>query len=305
MRKNRKLLCERIKKFVALCIELESKGGSEEDGYLFEDALELQTRILDSVGLPETPDYVKLLHFDTPPDTEEINEVADRLYQAAAEYLSEPVKTDYQILQEGQSAKLGVFYVLPKMKIMTHVYTLFVYDEILLKYKDSIDNVLRELQLFNKTPWLPGRIGRLYRFGYDETSKKVQKLIALIEPYGLKYFQDFFVYSRAKYLTEQEVEQMCYHTQIVEEWMKSPSIMEKKGTIDYYHIDEEEYKELEELGLFPDHSSEKQKEKARQLLARPGEDYTDEELTFLGRMDLSGLSDKSQGLAWWYMKELS
>ena len=82
----------------------------------------------------------------------------------------------------------------------------------------------------------------------------------------------------------------------------------KERIIDQYDLEEEEYKELEDLGLVPYRGGEAQKAKAEELFARELKKdmdvfntYTYEELEFLGRMDLSRLQRKSQALAEYYM----
>ena len=80
----------------------------------------------------------------------------------------------------------------------------------------------------------------------------------------------------------------------------------KEFIMDNYDLEEEDYKELEDLGLVPDRESEIQKKKVEELFARElkekvFETYSDEELIFLGRMDLTRLQQKSQSLAEMYM----
>ena len=80
----------------------------------------------------------------------------------------------------------------------------------------------------------------------------------------------------------------------------------KEYIIDYYDLDDEEYTELEELGLVPDKSDPKAIAKAEELFARelkenPFDTYTDEELQFIGRMDVERLIRKHQGLGEEYM----
>jgi len=67
-----------------------------------------------------------------------------------------------------------------------------------------------------------------------------------------------------------------------------------------YYDHEDIGKELERLGLIPDHSEEAKK-KVDELLAREGDDYSYEELLFLGHMDLGRLQLKSRVAAEEYM----
>jgi len=74
---------------------------------------------------------------------------------------------------------------------------------------------------------------------------------------------------------------------------------EQKKWIEYYDL-EEESDELERLGLIPDHS-ESAKAKVNELLNRADDNYSYEELIFLGHMDLQRLQLKSEAAAEEYM----
>jgi len=74
---------------------------------------------------------------------------------------------------------------------------------------------------------------------------------------------------------------------------------EQEKWIEYYDL-EEEGSEMEELGLIPDHSEEAKK-KVDELLARERDDYSYEELLFLGHVDLMRLKRKSEVAAEEYM----
>jgi hypothetical protein len=60
-----------------------------------------------------------------------------------------PTETSISVLTKAKDLKLDPFGVLPELKIITHIYSIFVYEEILLKERDTSENVLKELELFN------------------------------------------------------------------------------------------------------------------------------------------------------------
>jgi hypothetical protein len=60
--------------------------------------------------------------------------------------------------------------------------------------------------------------------------------------------------------------------------------LSKIGVMEYYDLEEEEFKELEESGLVPD-KSEKCMEKFAALLKKSSP-FSEEEILFLGRVDL-------------------
>jgi hypothetical protein len=89
---------------------------------------------------------------------------------------------------------------------------------------------------------------------------------------------------------------------------KNQRVMTAKERImnNYPLMEEEDYQELEKLGFVPDKLSKMQQKKAEDLFSRElkedvFETYTDDELIFLGRMDLSRLGNKSRSLAYLYM----
>lgn len=90
------------------------------------------------------------------------------------------------------SSKLDVFSVLPELSIPTHVYTIFVYNEILLKKKDLIENITHEFRCVYQFELLDilGKLG----LGYltDET-----EIVELLEQFGLKYIQQFLFYAKS------------------------------------------------------------------------------------------------------------
>ena len=169
-----------------LQITLNMNGGPQNDADCFEQMLEIQDKILRSFGLPIIPDYERILYFDNPPTDAEISNRILKLYQSAVEYLSSNTKSNLQILKEAQKLKLNAFSVLPELSIPTHTYTIFVYEEILLKQKDIPENVLHELKLVTKSNIL-STLGKLEQnLIHDEND-----IIEILENIGVKYIRQF------------------------------------------------------------------------------------------------------------------
>ena len=184
-------LNDELKALSKMQIYLEQQGGPEKNGEmgeLFEQILEIEDNILDQLGLPTNhPFYVELLRFDTPPTDYEISNRIKQLHECATAYLNRDVKTDIEILKEAQSIQLDAMYVLPELAIETHTYTIFVYDEILLKEQDAIENVLHELKTVNQYILLD-TIGKLGAGCLTDTNE----IIELLEYFGLKYIRQFY-----------------------------------------------------------------------------------------------------------------
>ncbi len=77
------------------------------------------------------------------------------------------------------------------MKIPTHLYTLFVYNEILLKKKDIVENILHELKFVNRSEILDA-LGKLIN-NYKESSKESAELIEFLNDCGVAYLQQFII----------------------------------------------------------------------------------------------------------------
>ena len=85
-------------------------------------------------------------------------------------------------MKNAQEFNQDVSSVLAELKVKNHSYTHFVFDEILLKKKDTVENVLHELRLTKDIEILTalGHIG----FIDDETLKEMTQLLKEV---GIKY----------------------------------------------------------------------------------------------------------------------
>lgn len=170
-------------------LELELKGGPEKDGGLFERIIETFNDVLGSFGLPVISRHERLLWFKEIPTAHEIDKLILQLHQLATDYLLSSSKSELQILQEAQQGKEDAFNVLPELKIRTHIYTCFVYDEILKKRKDKVENILTDLRFVNDK-------------GYLETIAKIKfrkneehsQLVNYLNKKGVRYINQFLHY---------------------------------------------------------------------------------------------------------------
>jgi hypothetical protein len=167
---------------------LDEKGGPAEDGQLFEQILEVQDEILKSFGLPATSDNGNLLWFGSLPTDSEVENRIKQLHETATNYLLSNAKPGLQILREAQEFNQDPFVVLPELKISTHTYTFFVYNEILLKKKDTVENILHDLELVNY-PEVLEAIGNLEQ---AQAEKSVQ-IIQFLKETGVKYLDEFLL----------------------------------------------------------------------------------------------------------------
>ncbi|MFN5628202.1 MAG: hypothetical protein ACK48W_02845 [Bacteroidota bacterium] len=128
---------------------LKKLGGPENNSELFEEIFSIEDDILKSFGLPENSKFAQILKRNNIPSNHELEEMIFILENIASEYLLAPTETSISVLTKAKDLKLDPFGVLPELKIITHIYSIFVYEEILLKERDTSENVLKELELFN------------------------------------------------------------------------------------------------------------------------------------------------------------
>ena len=173
-----------------LQISLVKKGGPSDDGQLFEQILELQDGILKSFGLPSTPDYEKILYFKTLPTDTEVYERIKILHQTAIKYLLSNAKSELQILRDAQEIRQDIFLVLPELKITIHTYTIFVYEKILLKRKDIVENILHDLKFVNH----PDILDALGRIGQGKLENE-PAVVSILKAVGVKYIDQFIMHN--------------------------------------------------------------------------------------------------------------
>lgn len=178
-----------------LQLALNKAGGPTKNGELFEEILQIQESVLSKFGLPTNhPACESYLYFETPPTDTEISNRIKLLHELAVDYLSSEPLSDIKILQIARQDYRNALNVLAELSLPTHSYTVFVYEDILLEDKDTIENVLHELRFVSK-------LGVLQTLGELEQGaiKNETEIIKLLEINGLKYIQQFvFNYKNRK-----------------------------------------------------------------------------------------------------------
>ncbi len=173
-------------KLANLNIKLRKLGGPEKNGLLFENMMKMEDELLDTFGLPLNPDYVELIRFSSTPSEEELHQMIVLLHELAQDYLLAEVKTSHEILTQAQQNEEDAILVLPELKVQLSLYTLFVYDEILMKQKDSIAHVWDEFKLCKDE-----KIRSLIANLSDPNTDEVALLSIMLEANGLRYVKQF------------------------------------------------------------------------------------------------------------------
>jgi len=166
--------------------QLEDAGGPEAESGLFEQFLAARVDLLEKFGLPETEEFLFLLASgDVLTDTE-AGEVVAELHQAATNYLLSPVRREVQVLEDAFAAQSNPFNVLPEIGVITHTYTLFVYETMLLQQQHPAQEVWACLKK-TRQPEVIEALGNLY--SADPTEAEVP--LALLRISGLNYLDEF------------------------------------------------------------------------------------------------------------------
>ena len=177
-----------IAELAKMNVDLEKKGGPSKAGKLFEHILEKEQELLEKLDLPNTPYYQGLLRFDSIPWEKEIDDLMNLLYHEIESQKTKEKKSDIELLIEAKKANRDPMFILPQLGIPTHVYTLFVYNNILMYAQDEPENILSELKLVNN-PDLLEIIGEM---GYSpDWLENAEKQIAFLEGKGLKYIRQY------------------------------------------------------------------------------------------------------------------
>ncbi len=156
------------------------------DAETFEETIYLEENILDKFGLPYLTEYIEIINKVT--ESTEIPKAVKELEQEAIQFLLSTPLTDIKLLEYAKYFEIDPFSILPELKILTHVYTLYVYNEILLTGKDSISNVLWEFNIIKSNSDILNEIGIVS----EEKLYKEHPLYSKLMNLKLKYF-DYFI----------------------------------------------------------------------------------------------------------------
>ena len=177
-----------IAELARMNIDLEKKGGPSKAGKLFERILEKEQELLEKLDLPNTPYYQGLLRFDSIPWEKEIDDLINLLYREIENQKTKEKKSDIELLIEAKKSNRDPMFILPQLGIETHVYTLFVYNNILMFGQDEPENILSELKLVNNFDLL--EITGKMKYSTDWL-ERAEKQIAFLEGKGLKYIRQY------------------------------------------------------------------------------------------------------------------
>ena len=158
-----------------------------DDGYHTE-LYQNERLILSFFGLPEKPKYHLLLSnraFFQDVKEREPERIFQTLSRKAERYLSARNKTSRHLLSMAKATKADPCEILPELKIPVHSYTLYLYNEIVLKNEALHDWVIREFEMLKKNV-----LADIYLLCFDNNYKNnpIYKNLSAI---GLQFLDSF------------------------------------------------------------------------------------------------------------------
>lgn len=156
------------------------------------EAFLLENAILQAFGLPDKVKNHLLIYnlaktYRNNPLKED--ELFYELSVRAEEYLSSRPKTVKQLLSLAKEHRKNPFDVLPELETNVNSYTLYIYNEILLKNKAPDVDVLEEFTLLKKLNCL----SYIYLLCFDKNYKE-NPVFADLQNSGLKYLTSYLQY---------------------------------------------------------------------------------------------------------------
>ncbi|WP_061298456.1 restriction endonuclease [Leptospira borgpetersenii] len=184
-----------LQKYYDLCRELHSAGGPGGHGFLFEEILFFEERILSKYLLPPTLENLTILRIGNPFAVSDqiIERCMVNLEKAKRRYAQRPVKSRLEVLTEALTiADPNPFEFLPRIGIGTHVYQIFLFEEKLIYGQESVANVLKEMLLAEDHLQELG----LLEYGEEGSMQNYLRYTSLKE-LSFRYLDDF-LYSKGK-----------------------------------------------------------------------------------------------------------
>lgn len=188
-----------------LQFQLDDKGGPSADANLFEQILELQDVILAQFGLPSTATNQNILYYQNYPTTEELFEKIHLLNSAAKEYALREPMSDMEKLKLAKLKQDSVFEILPELKIITHAFPIFIYENMYLKMNENEEEILEELNKCKNEVYFEVIHKKIYN---ENTLSKEEN--EFFKTLNLRYLDQFLTHEHTL-IEQQEQDEITMH----------------------------------------------------------------------------------------------
>lgn len=198
----------KIKDYYQLAKDIHRQGGPEKAGNLFEQAVTLEDEILSHFGLPASQRFISILQTlinRKKLDKLALQKVLEKLQKAAQQYLLSTPLSDEKLLEKAKAEKSNPFDILPEIGVLTHDYTIYVYNNFFLSGKANAKTILEEFARLKVHQCLE----EIYLLSQAVSYRK-HELYGKLKAHGLR-FLDAYLRNRQRHqkgqLSRKQVEQ--------------------------------------------------------------------------------------------------
>lgn len=176
---------------------LQKRGGAQGDGELYAQVFELEKQILKCFGLPRTNKFVKIMWKiadNVSSSKQRALIMMDQLSLEAEKYLAAKPSSLKQLIVDARKHQSDPFEVLPEIYVGSNSYTLFVYNEIMLKSDVSDNDIIAEFQIIKESSCLIDiyMLTQMEQYKNSDAYKHLKSI-------GLKYIDAYMKWYVSKY----------------------------------------------------------------------------------------------------------
>src|SRR5690606_26372713 len=128
---------QKIKELTVLQLEIDNNGGVEMNCEKYESYLEQRMKIVKHFGLPDNDSLEEIFYVKEPASDELIDEMFIKLKNKAESFLLAPAKSNKEILNMTRNNQLNAHELFMQLNLVAHIYTIFIFNEILLQGLDT------------------------------------------------------------------------------------------------------------------------------------------------------------------------
>lgn len=178
---------------------LQHRGGAQGDGELYAQVFELEKQILKCFGLPRTNKFVRIMWQiadNVSSSKQRALIMMEQLSLEAEKYLASKPSSLKQLIIDARKHNSDPFEVLPEIYVGPNSYTLFVYNEIMLKSDIADNDIIAEFQIIKESSCLID----IYMLTQMEQYKN-SDAYKYLKSIGLKYIDAYMKWYATKYKT--------------------------------------------------------------------------------------------------------
>jgi hypothetical protein len=192
-------LKNKIKELIDLQLYIDNNGGLENNFDNFEIYLEKRQGVLKHFGLPDNDYFNEVFYVKESFTDETLSNIIEKLKIEAEKFLLTETKPDAKIIDEAKRELLTREEVFMQIGVKAHIYTFYVFDNILLENKDTNENIAYALNLTKEEGMLNnlGIAAMCTNYGEEE-----YKLLENLRKRNIPYLQEYLDYYESERVSE-------------------------------------------------------------------------------------------------------